>query len=331
MRELEFIPGAGGDGELVFADADGERFRVPLGDALREAVAASGGSAGAAPAGDSASGADQAAQAAPGGAADSPAGAAHRADDGDAADAPGISRAPGPRPGDAPADSPAPAAPADPAPPRPAIAAVRDERPVRRLRPREIQDRVRAGASVQDIVEETGMDARQVEPFAWPVLGERHRIAQLGRDAHPQRSDGPAPLTLAEVVATAFAARDLDPAEARWDARRDPAGQWIVSVSWTAGLSDNTAEWSFHPASAGESAAVSRNALAAELVDPDYARSTPFGARRDEIADDRDDDDEVPEEFLRHPDDDEPRRRRRKTVMPSWEDVLLGVRPTDRK
>ena len=24
-------------------------------------------------------------------------------------------------------------------------------------------------------------------------------------------------------------------------------------------------------------------------------------------------------------------KRRRKTVMPSWEDVLLGVRPTDRK
>ncbi|MDY0114010.1 MAG: DUF3071 domain-containing protein, partial [Corynebacterium sp.] len=43
------------------------------------------------------------------------------------------------------------------------------------------------------------------------------------------------------------------------------------------------------------------------------------------------DDDHGEDDFLRHPDDGQTPKRRRKTVMPSWEDVLLGVRPTDRK
>lgn len=303
MRELEFIPGAGGDGELIFAavgDGDGERFRVSIDDALRGAVSV----------------ARDGAPEAPGDSGDSP------ADSGDSVAAAPVAAAPAA--GDADGGDHAAAA------PTPAASDGDADRRPRRLRPRQIQDRVRAGASIQDIMDETGMERRHVEPFAWPVLGERHRIAELGRASHPQRSDGPAPLTLAEVVATAFAARDLDPEDARWDARRDPAGQWIVSVAWSVGMSDNVAEWSFHPASAGESTSVSRNTLAAELVDPDYARATPFGARRDEAADEPEDD-EVPEEFLRHPDDDTQRRRRRKTVMPSWEDVLLGVRPTDRK
>ena len=78
------------------------------------------------------------------------------------------------------------------------------------LRPREIQDRVRAGASVDELVELTGMPARRIEPFAHPVLAERARIAELGRQSRPRRADGPAQLTLWEILATAFAARGLD-------------------------------------------------------------------------------------------------------------------------
>jgi hypothetical protein len=38
------------------------------------------------------------------------------------------------------------------------------------LTPREIQARIRSGASVSDVVSESGLDASRVEAFAGPVL-----------------------------------------------------------------------------------------------------------------------------------------------------------------
>lgn len=223
------------------------------------------------------------------------------------------------------------------------------------LRPREIQDRVRAGASVAELVELTGMPQRRIEPFAHPVLAERARIAELGKQSRPRRSEGPAQLPLQDVLATAFAARGQDISEAEWDAWRDLSGQWIIGVTWTTGHSTTTAEYAFY-AEGSATSTVARNTLAAELVDPDFARPrrslSPVGAdgepepRRIHPIDDADAPadagaapdspaepavDEADEDFMRHPDDEPAPRRRRKTVMPSWEDVLLGVRPTDRK
>ncbi|WP_298087257.1 septation protein SepH, partial [uncultured Corynebacterium sp.] len=223
------------------------------------------------------------------------------------------------------------------------------------LRPREIQDRVRAGASVAELVELTGMPQRRIEPFAHPVLAERARIAELGKQSRPRRSEGPAQLPLRDVLATAFAARGQDISEAEWDAWRDLSGQWIIGVTWTTGHSTTTAEYAFY-AEGSATSTVARNTLAAELVDPDFARPrrslSPVGAdgepepRRIHPIDDADAPadagaapdspaepagDEADEDFMRHPDDEPAPRRRRKTVMPSWEDVLLGVRPTDRK
>ena len=223
------------------------------------------------------------------------------------------------------------------------------------LRPREIQDRVRAGASVAELVELTGMPQRRIEPFAHPVLAERARIAELGKQSRPRRSEGPAQLPLRDVLATAFAARGQDISVAEWDAWRDLSGQWIIGVTWTTGHSTTTAEYAFY-AEGSATSTVARNTLAAELVDPDFARPrrslSPVGAdgepepRRIHPIDDADAPadagaapdspaepavDEADEDFMRHPNDVPAPRRRRKTVMPSWEDVLLGVRPTDRK
>ncbi|MDO5731402.1 septation protein SepH [Corynebacterium sphenisci] len=250
-------------------------------------------------------------------------------------------------------DEPAPAE--DPAPARPALRAAADPgdaaaepaepaapaAPKYVMAPREIQDRVRAGSSVAELMEETGMSFRRIDAFAHPVLNDRARIAEQGRLSHPRRSDGPAELTLEEILATAFAARGLDLAEATWDARRDRTGQWIVSLTWTTGMSEAVAEWSWHEESPGHGTTVSRNSLAAELVDPEQHRPrrglsavadgarapAPVDAGAEPAAEEPDEE----EEFLRHPDGEAPPRRRRKTVMPSWEDVLLGVRPTDRK
>lgn len=228
------------------------------------------------------------------------------------------------------------------------------------LSPREIQDRIRSGQTVEELIEYSGMQPRKIESFAYPVLAERARIAELGKQSKPRRIDGPAKLSLWEILATAFAARGQELADASWDAYRDPSGQWIVTVTWNVGHTTNVAEWSYQ-AEGLSALTIARNELAAELIDPDFARRNrdlaPPANRAADTADtsempaawqssaepqrghgeqdvpsqsDADDDDVDEAEFLQHPDAEQPKRKK-KTVMPSWEDVLLGVRPNGPK
>ncbi|WP_039795143.1 septation protein SepH, partial [Nocardia araoensis] len=95
------------------------------------------------------------------------------------------------------------------------------------MRPRDIQARIRAGASVEQVTEESGMPASRVERFAYPVLLERARAAELAQKAHPVRPDGPAVDTLIDVVTAAFTARGHNIEGAEWDAWKDEKGYWV--------------------------------------------------------------------------------------------------------
>ncbi|MEJ6019823.1 septation protein SepH [Corynebacterium sp. H113] len=396
MRELKLVKDGGESGELILTPVDGdgtEQFRLPLTDDLRatlaNTVAENADSANsvtpevksaedsaqafldadatdATDASDATAGHDAVAEAEP--EADSPVGDV-ATDTNTAADDDSDNEAT--------VEAAAPKAPvAKPLPPR-----APEPRVI--LRPREIQERIRGGATVEELVEFSGMAAKKIEPFAHPVLAERARIAELGKQSRPRRSDGPAKLTLWEILATAFAARGQELSDAKWDARRDPTGQWIVSVAWNVGHTENLAEWSYQ-ADGSHALTVSRNELAAELVDPDFTRRQNSAVGQDNLSSpqrlpstwirpvandtdpagdksaDRDgepthipssntaqtrfgdaaqsaqghadsnDDDDL-DSFLQHPDEGEHPKRRRKTVMPSWEDVLLGVRPKEPK
>lgn len=153
------------------------------------------------------------------------------------------------------------------------------------MRPREIQERIRGGATAAELAEEMGVTEARVEPFAHPVLLERQRMAELAKQTHPVREDGPARLTLWEVLATAFAARNNSLADAQWDSYRDTGGQWVIRVSWTAGHSENVAEWTFHNHHTSSPTAIPRNALAADLTDPEFAQ--PAGRTLSAVGRDR--------------------------------------------
>lgn len=213
-----------------------------------------------------------------------------------------------------------------------------------KMRPRDIQDRIRSGKSIAEVAEENGVTEARIEPFAHPVLIERARIADMAKRAHPVRADGPAKLTLWEVLATAFAARGNDLTVSQWDAYKDAAGQWVVRVSWRAGHSDNVAEWSYHPQGMSNATAVARNAVAAELTDPDFGQPavrslTSIPREREEYREPETEQPEMseseaaPEEdFLQHPEGEQkPAKRRRKAITPHWEDVLLGVRTNTKR
>ena len=161
------------------------------------------------------------------------------------------------------------------------------------LRPNEIQARIRAGATTAEMAEELGVPESRIEPFAHPVLLERARIADVAKQAHPVREDGPATLTLWEILATAFAARGHSLSESTWDAYRHQGEPWILRITWKAGLSANEAEWTFKQTMSSPATVVARNSVAADLTDPDFVQpvrsltSVGRGERYDEAIDGR--------------------------------------------
>ncbi|MEU5840698.1 septation protein SepH [Rhodococcus sp. NPDC047139] len=233
------------------------------------------------------------------------------------------------------------------------------------LRPREIQARIRGGASVEQVAEEAGIPVAKVERFAYPVLLERSRAADMAKMGHPVRPDGPTVETLLEIVTQAFRARGHSLDEAEWDAWRDDEGFWVAQLRWDAGRSTNRAHWRYQPDAHGGTI-TALDDIAADLVDPDCGRPlrylTPVYSARD-----IDDYTEIESTDRRAPitldtpvldqpapepvtvveetavavtvrDDAEASRapqapakdKRGKPALPSWDDVLLGVRSNGR-
>ena len=223
------------------------------------------------------------------------------------------------------------------------------------MRPNEIQARIRAGASPAELAEEMGVPEARVDAYAHPVLLERSQVAEAAKMSHPLREDGPAKLTLFEILASAFAARGHSLHDATWDATRESGDSWVVHLRWSAGLSENEALWSFKRQMGSGATTEARNGVAADLTDPNFVQPVrsltavgpgePAGADEDEHEaagpldagstkiDDTAEIEQVTEgDFLLHPDAEEaPSKRRRKAVTPHWEDVLLGVRTNPKK
>nr|WP_296768162.1 septation protein SepH [Rhodococcus sp. (in: high G+C Gram-positive bacteria)] len=227
------------------------------------------------------------------------------------------------------------------------------------LRPKEIQARIRAGATVEQVANDSGMPLSKVEIFAHPVLLERSQAASMAQAGHPIRHDGPAVSTLAEVVALAFRARGHNLDDAAWDAWRDEDHKWVAQLKWQAGRTTNKAHWQFLPDGHGGTITPLDDA-ASELVDPDFGRqlrglapvralevapaeepqqSLEFAASETSFDDyygttaDSEIEGKADEEastFVEEPKHEAPsapkKDKKGKPAMPSWEDVLLGVR-----
>lgn len=139
------------------------------------------------------------------------------------------------------------------------------------MRPREIQARIRAGASVEQVASAAGIPEQRVERYAYPVLLERAQTAEMAQRAHPVREDGPDVQTLAEVVTHTFTMRGHEYSDGGWDSWRGDDGKWVIQLRWQAGRSENRAHWVFHPGAQGGTV-TALDDHAADLLDPSPAR-----------------------------------------------------------
>ncbi|VTR78253.1 septation protein SepH [Cellulomonas hominis] len=134
----------------------------------------------------------------------------------------------------------------------PLRAAVRRDRPqLEQIRaeqsgvpsPREIQARVRAGQSAQQIADETGVTVEHVRRFEGPVLAEREFVAEQARGTRVGRDVG-APV-LGELVVDRLAARGVDTDALEWDAYREAGGGWTVVARFPVEDDVREARWTY--------------------------------------------------------------------------------------
>jgi len=116
------------------------------------------------------------------------------------------------------------------------------------LRPKEIQARIRAGETVEEIADAAGIAVERVRWFEGPVLAERAYMADQAQTAsvrrHGDSTPGP---RLGEIVAERLTAIGADPEDAQWDAKKRADGSWQVELTFTSGGRLHTAEWVFDP------------------------------------------------------------------------------------
>ncbi len=109
------------------------------------------------------------------------------------------------------------------------------------LSPRDIQARIRAGESADDVARVAGVPVDRVLRYAGPVLQERAMLAQHARRTKLRSSLKGA--TLAEVVDARLGQHGIDAEKISWDAYRRDDGTWRVIARWPSGKATAQALW----------------------------------------------------------------------------------------
>jgi len=116
------------------------------------------------------------------------------------------------------------------------------------LRPKEIQARIRAGETVEEIADAAGIAAERVRWFEGPVLAERAYMADQAQKASVRRQGDATPgPQLGEIVAERMKAFGADPDDAQWDAKKRGDGSWLVQLTFISVGRLHAAEWIFDP------------------------------------------------------------------------------------
>jgi Protein of unknown function (DUF3071) len=109
------------------------------------------------------------------------------------------------------------------------------------LAPRDIQARIRAGESAEDVARVAGVPVDRVLRYAGPVLQERAMLAQHARRTKLKASEKGA--TLAEVVDARLGQHGIDTEKISWDAYRREDGTWRITATWPSGKATAQAVW----------------------------------------------------------------------------------------
>ena len=102
------------------------------------------------------------------------------------------------------------------------------------LRPRDIQARIRAGESPEEVAAAAQTTVEMIMGFATPVLAERAHVAQTAQRSSLRRRTGESgsARTLGEAAETYFAEHSLHDEDVSWDSWRRPDGRWALVAEY---------------------------------------------------------------------------------------------------
>ncbi|MFJ1588667.1 septation protein SepH [Kitasatospora albolonga] len=115
------------------------------------------------------------------------------------------------------------------------------------LRPRDIQARIRAGASAEEVAQFAGIPVDRVRRFEGPVLAERAFMAERARKTpvrRPGENTGP---QLGEAVKERLLLRGADKETVQWDSWRRDDGTWEVLLVYRVAGEPHSASWTYDP------------------------------------------------------------------------------------
>ncbi|MGW1892982.1 septation protein SepH [Streptomyces sp. NPDC002004] len=115
------------------------------------------------------------------------------------------------------------------------------------LRPRDIQARIRAGASAEEVAQLAGIPVDRVRRFEGPVLAERAFMAERARKTpvrRPGENTGP---QLGEAVQERLLLRGAEKDSVQWDSWRRDDGTWEVLLVYAVAGEPHSASWTYDP------------------------------------------------------------------------------------
>jgi hypothetical protein len=113
------------------------------------------------------------------------------------------------------------------------------------LPPRVIQARIRAGETPEQVAAASGTRVERIMRFAHPVIQERARVAEQGREARVRLSEGSPSGALQQFMNERLRLIDSDIDAVTWDAYRSDDGTWQITGAWRAGDKSGRTRWSF--------------------------------------------------------------------------------------
>src|SRR4051812_18437601 len=110
------------------------------------------------------------------------------------------------------------------------------------LRPRDVQARIRAGATSEEVAVLAGWSVDKVRRYEGPILAERAHVAELARRVRLRRRGGE-PVLMGTEVAARLEDRGVAADSVVWDSWRTEDGPWTLVVYFVAGGRERQARW----------------------------------------------------------------------------------------
>jgi hypothetical protein len=222
---------------------------------------------------------------------------------------------------------------------------------------KEIQRLLRAGQTAEQIARENNTTIEKVERFAGPILSERIYIIDQAQQIVIRKEGGRDAVTLLGTVISRLAPRNIDSSELSWDTWRLEDGTWTLELHYPNSSGIGIAQWSFDSVlrtvtSMDENARwmMGDDPAPRQLPTPALVptESSHPSERRiidvysefrketieDEIEEEIEPIREVPRlAVIREEPDDEATRDgiTARAKVPSWDEIMFGIKPEDGK